>query len=392
MTSPPDGPVALRGRLLIGGALVRGAVVMQGGLISEVVLEAQLAAGRLPARVLEAGIITPGLIDLQVNGGFGLEVGADAGALRALAARLPSTGVTAFLPTLISRTPAQYRTAFAAFEDARDAAGARPLGLHLEGPFMATARAGAHPREAIERADPALFDEAITRGLLRLVTLAPERPGAVALIGRLRARGVVVSLGHSDASCEDFRRGVDAGASMATHLYNAMSPFRHRAPGAVGAALTDDRIVASLIADGVHCHPIALALALRAKGADRLALVTDATAAAGLGPGLFTLGGQTIISDGRTVCLSDTTLAGSALTLDQAVRNFVAFTGAPPEQPLHMATAVPARLLGLDTKGRLARGCDADLVLWSDDLRVVTTFMGGRTDAQGWAAAAPGAG
>jgi N-acetylglucosamine-6-phosphate deacetylase len=373
-----DRPFAVRGKLLIDGRLRPGAVVVgEGGTIAAVLTAAEATPERLPPWVLEAGIVTPGLIDLQMNGGFGFEVGASAEALRGLAARLPATGVTAFLPTLVSDRPQSYPAAFEALAEARGAPGATALGLHLEGPMIAARRAGAHAREAIEQADPALFDRAIALDLLRLVTLAPERAGALALIGRLRARGVVVSLGHTEADLAQAVAGIDAGATLVTHLYNAMSPFEHRAPGTVGAALTDSRVVASLIADGVHAHPAALALALCAKGADRLALVTDATAAAGLGPGTFSLAGRTIVSDGVAPRLADGTLAGSALTLDQAVRNFVAFTGAAPEQALHMATAVPARLLGLTDKGRLAAGYDADLVLWSDALEVTTTLLRG---------------
>jgi N-acetylglucosamine-6-phosphate deacetylase len=189
---------------------------------------------------------------------------------------------------------------------------------------------------------------------------------------------VAVSLGHTDATAGELTAGVDAGATMVTHLFNAMSPFNHRAPGAVGAALVDDRVVAGLIADGIHADPLALRLALAAKGAGGLALVTDATAAAGLGPGRFQLGGTDLVSDGRAARLASApaTLAGSALTLDQAIRNFVAYTGAAIEDALAMATSVPAWLLGLGDRGRLAPGACADLVLWSDTLEVEATFFG----------------
>ena len=372
---------AVRGRLLLDGKLVPGAVVFSGATIREVIRGDAIARDRLPAQVIDAALVTPGLIDLQVNGGFGHDLAAGGAALRALAQRLPATGVTSFLPTVISGPPERYRTAADAIEHTGGAAGATPLGLHLEGPFIAPARAGAHARAAIAAADAAILDEACARGILRLVTLAPERAGALALIARLRAGDVVVSLGHTDASFEELTAGIDAGATMVTHLYNAMSPFGHRAPGAVGAALTDARVVAGLIADGVHAHPAALRLARAAKGPDGIALVTDAVAAAGLGPGRYTLADQAVISDGAAVRLAadGVTLAGSALTLDQAVRNFVRFTGAPVEEALHLATEVPARLLGpaAATKGRLAIGADADLVLWSAALEVERTIIAG---------------
>ncbi len=369
---------AVRGRLLIAGRLRPGAVVVASGRIAEVITD-PAAAATLPATTFDASIVSPGLIDLQMNGGFGLEVGADAEAIRQLAARLPATGVTAFLPTLTSSWPDAYRATYAAFAAAaRDTFGAAPLGLHLEGPFLAPDCAGAHSRQVIESARPDLLDQLLEGDALRLVTLAPERRGALQMIERLRRRGVVVSLGHTAATLDEMRQAVDAGATLVTHLFNAMSPFQHRAPGAVGAALVDDRVVASVIADGVHCHPAALQLALRAKSADRLLLVTDAVAAAGMDAGRYQLGGQTIVADATAARLEDGTLAGSLLTLDQAVRNMITLAGASPAQALNMASEVPARVLGLTNRGRIERGYVADLVLWNSVLQVVDTFAAGR--------------
>jgi N-acetylglucosamine-6-phosphate deacetylase len=367
---------AVRGDVLLGGNLERGAVIVEGDRIAAVVREPR--DGDLPATVIEAAIVAPGLIDLQVNGGYGVEVGADPEAIRHLAARLPETGVTAFLPTVVSSPPAHYRQAFAAFAAARSAPGARVLGLHIEGPFLALSRAGAHRRELIEAADDALFASLLTGGGLRLMTLAPERSGAIERIRRLRERGVVVSLGHTEATYEEFAAGVDAGATMTTHLYNAMSPFRHRAPGVIGASLVDDRVTAGLIADGIHSHPASLRLAVRAKSARRIALVSDMMAAAGMPPGQYELGGQSVIVDERSARLADGTLAGSVVTLDQAVRNVVRWTEATPAEAIAMASEVPANLLGLADSGSLTSGHVADLVLFDASLGVATTIVGGR--------------
>jgi N-acetylglucosamine-6-phosphate deacetylase len=324
--------------------------------------------------------VSPGLIDLQVNGGFGVEVGGDAAALRALAARLPSTGVTTFLPTAVSSGAAEYRALAGAFASARGAPGARMPGLHLEGPLLAPGRAGAHRPSEIAGAGATLddvLDELVAAGAVRLLTLAPERPGALALIRRLRDAGVTVSIGHTDASFEQAVAGIDAGATLVTHHLNAMTPLRHRAPGAVGAALADDRVTIMLIADGVHVHPAALNIALRSKGPDRVALVTDAMAAAAAPAGRYALAGVEVISDGQTARLTDGTLAGSTLTLDRAVRMMAGLAGARLEDALAMASAVPAAAIGLADVGRIAVGQVADLALWSAGMEVVATIVGG---------------
>jgi N-acetylglucosamine-6-phosphate deacetylase len=302
---------AVRGRLL---GERPGAVVIRGTRIAAVLDRPRRS--ELPARVVDAPIVAPGFVDLQVNGAFGVEVGpGGAGALEALAARLPRTGVTAFLAALPSAPPETiWRLGRDLAAAAPAAGGARLLGAHLEGPFLSPARAGAHDPRIVAAARPRLPPRGV-----RLDTVAPERPGALPFIRRLVARGVVVSLGHTGASHEEMLRGAAAGARMVTHLFNAMAPFAHRAPGAVGAALIDDRLTCGLIADGVHCHAAAIRLAVRAKGPERVALVTDAMAAAGMPPGRYRLGGRPVSSDGVAARLADGTLAGSLLTMDRAL-------------------------------------------------------------------------
>ena len=370
-------PFAIVGRALLHDRLLPATVVVEHGRITRVVTDDQATIPH--ATIHRADVVAPGLIDLQVNGGFGVEVGEDPEALRHLSEVLPSTGVTAFLPTVVSATPDFYPRMFRAFRQASDCRGAVPLGIHIEGPFLSPERSGAHPRATVEAADAEALACLWESNVVRMVTLAPERPGCLDHIRRFRETGVIVSLGHTNASYEELIRGIDEGASLVTHLYSAMSPFRHRDPGAVGAALLDDRVTVSVIADGIHTHPASLQLALRCKGPDRVALVTDAIAGAGMESGVYELQGRPIHVAGGTSRLADGTLAGSSLTLDQAVRNIVQLAGASVPDALRMATAVPARVLGLhERKGRLQVGCDADIALFDAQMRVQMTFVEGQ--------------
>lgn len=329
------------------------------------------------ASPFDADLVAPGFVDLQYNGGFGVEIGAAADAIALVAARLPATGVTSFLPTLVSLRAEAYRDALAAFGHAQIAQGdAKPLGLHLEGPFLSVDAPGAHDAAAIAAADDALFDELVASGRVALMTIAPEREGALARIARLVAEKIVVSIGHTRATYEQALAAADAGATTVTHLFNAMTPFDHRAPGVVGAALADERITCGMIADGVHLHDVTTRFALRVKGPDRVVLVTDAMAAAGMGPGTYALAGKTVRVDDTSARLDDGTLAGSILTMDRAVKNVVAL-GTPLADALRMASTTPARVLGLAGKGRIAVGADADIVLLSDDLAVTGTMIAG---------------
>jgi len=358
--------------------------LLEDRLVSDVLIDiadgriASVQAGAAPRDdAMSAELVAPGFIDLQINGAFGVEVDAGGAAVATLAERLPRHGVTAFLPTLVTLQADAYRRAIAAFTATRAGPGARPLGLHLEGPFLSPDAAGAHERAWIESAGDALFDELADSDAVAMMTLAPERDGALERIARLVARGIVVSVGHTRATYDETVRAFDAGASMVTHLFNAMSPLAHRAPGVVGAALLDDRVTCGLVLDGVHAHAAAVRIALRTKTPSRIALVTDAMAAAAMGPGAYTLAGRAVTVDATSARLADGTLAGSILTLDAAVRNAVTL-GVSVEDSLRMASAVPARVLGAASKGRIAAGADADLVLLDGDLRVRATIAAGQ--------------
>jgi N-acetylglucosamine-6-phosphate deacetylase len=324
-------------------------------------------------------IVAPGFIDLQVNGFAGHDATQGVEAIERISAALTATGVTAFLPTLISRPVAEGRAFVEAAARAR-ARGARVLGAHLEGPFLSPLHAGAHdPAEMLEPTRERVA--ALLAVPPRMTTLAPELPGALEAIASLQEAGVLVSLGHSAGTAEQASAGFAAGARFVTHLFNAMSPFRQRQPGLPGAALLDRRPTLGLIADGEHVHPLAMELAIRLRGPRGIALTTDQTTAAGAPPGSHLLGGEEVVSDGRTVRRGDGTLAGSTATMDGMVR-VLAGLGVGLREAVEMATLTPARALGEPRLGRLRAGMPADLVVLDSQLRVRVTMVGGRVCPQ----------
>jgi N-acetylglucosamine-6-phosphate deacetylase len=366
------------GGLVVGAAGVEPAdVLVEDGAIVAVgpSLPAPDGAVVVPADGL---FVAPGFVDLQINGAHGIDLTVEPERLWEVAALLPRYGVTGFLPTIVTSPPEVVERAMAALA-ARPAgfAGAEPLGLHLEGPMLNPDRRGAHPGSLLRQPDPALVEGWSRQAGVALVTLAPELPGALPIIEQLVGSDVVVSAGHTAASVAELSAAVDTGVSYITHLFNAMAPFSHRAPGPIGVALADQRLTVGLIADGIHVHPTAVAVAWRALGPDRLNLVSDAVAALGLPAGSSRLAGRdaTVGEDG--VRLADGTLAGGATALDGAVRNLIAFTGCSVSEALATVTSTPARVLGLARKGVVAPGFDADLVLLTRDLEVVATIVAG---------------
>jgi N-acetylglucosamine-6-phosphate deacetylase len=323
-------------------------------------------------------LVAPGYVDLQINGAFGIDLMREPERLWELGERLTASGVTAFLPTIPSAPDGVVPRAIEAMRHRPDGfRGAEPLGLHLEGPMLSRARRGAHDPANLRSPDPAEYGAWSRAGGVAMVTLAPELPGALDAVKHLTSGGVLVAAGHTDASTDEMTAGVNAGITAVTHLYNAMAPFAHREPGPIGVALTDPRLTATVIVDGQHVHPVAVAAAWAALGPDRLALVTDAVAAMGSAPGPSTLGGAEVSVSEVAVRTKDGRLAGSLLAMDVAVRNLVEATGCSHDQAIRCATAVPARLVGAVGRGEIAAGNRADLVLLDPSCQVVGVVVGG---------------
>jgi N-acetylglucosamine-6-phosphate deacetylase len=372
--------ISVAGRLVLEDRVAAGRLAIEDGRITDVALDDDRVGGD-DGGDDDSPFIAPGFVDVHVHGWGGHDAMGGREALDGMARALLRHGVTSFLPTAVT-APLDGLAAFA--EGVRTwlpnapADGAQPLGFNLEGPFLADARRGAH--EAAHLRDPAAVPRAGLDGLvegLRLLTVAPELPGATDLIRWLHDRGVTVSIGHSAAVLAEARAGYAAGATSTTHLFNAMSGLDHRAPGLALAALLDDAAYVELIADGIHVHPAMWQLITRLKPADRLLLVSDALAIAGTGEGRGRIGDLEVeVRDGRATLASTETLAGSVIALDDAVRNVVGSGMALPAA-VAAASRNPLGLLGITDRGRLAPGQAADLVELDEDLSVLRVMRGG---------------
>jgi N-acetylglucosamine-6-phosphate deacetylase len=378
----------LNGRVMTERGLVEGlAVRIEGERIAALGPAVEVAGGA-EARDLHGALLLPGFIDIQVNGGDGLLFN-DQPTLATIArigAAHRTFGTTGFLPTLISDDLDAVRAAVEAARAAIEGQVPGVLGIHIEGPYLNVARRGIHQASKLRRTDASSFALLTSLKVGRtLVTLAPEAT-SLETIERLVHAGVVVSAGHTNARYALVRAALDHGLSGFTHLFNAMSPLTSREPGAVGAALEDERAWCGIIVDGVHVDPVVLKLALRAHPHDRFNLITDAMPCVGSDQTSFQLQGKTItVRDGACFDAAGT-LAGSALDMATAVRNAVKLLGLDLADASHMASRNPAEFLGLEHEhGRIARGCFADLVLLDDDLRVLDTWIHGRaaSDADG---------
>jgi N-acetylglucosamine-6-phosphate deacetylase len=364
----------LAGRTLLpSGQIVEAVITMQGGAITEVGLGLDPAAD-----VTVKGTIVPGFIDLQLNGAYGYDFTRDGRTVADVAARLPATGATSFLATIITSPWEDYGPRLRDVKlAAQGAAGAHILGVHLEGPYLNPKRAGAHDPAFLRPIDVAEIVAWADPTIVRMVTLSPELPGALEAIRALRQRGIVVSAGHSAATYEEATAGFAAGIGWGTHLFNAMNPLGHRGPALAGALLVSD-VPCGLIVDGIHVHREMVKLTYRLKGTRGITLITDAMEAMGMSPGVYRLADRDVVVDDETARLLDGTLAGSILTMDAAVRNMLAFTGCALADAVTMASALPAQILNLDQKGRIAVGYDADLTVLDEKLRVAQTWVGGR--------------
>ena len=332
-------------------------------------------------------IIAPGYIDIHVHGGAGHDVMQDDPSGRvAFEKAMARHGVTSYVATTVTASMDRILGALdrlgnvISAEDAEHAhVGARPLAIHLEGPFISPAKCGVHPTEYLIAPTPELFSKVweASGGTLKIMTIAPELPGAPEVIREALQQGVYTCIGHSNATFSEAVEGIDAGAVSATHTFNAMRALDHREPGILGAVLSSDRVMADIIVDGIHVAPAIVKLFLKAKGMENAILITDAISATGMPDGSYQLGPFQVEVRGDR-CEYQGKLAGSVLTLDRAVRNVVSFADWTLQQSVILATRNPARMIRAETKGTIAAGNDADLVFLTPQGEVVNTMVGGR--------------
>jgi len=389
-STPPT--VSEEGRIaVVGGRVVAPSGVVEADVIIE---DGRVDAIPEPGHVVSGSVIDatgllvcPGFIDVQINGGFGHDFTGNPESVWDVGERLPASGVTAFLPTIITSSEEVTDRAIAVMAAGPPVGyrGATPIGLHMEGPWLSPDRRGAHDVSAIRVPGPDAADGWSSSQHVSMVTLAPELPGAYALIERLTENGVAVSLGHSNATYEQIVEAVGLGASFGTHLFNAMPPFHHRAPGVVGALLVEPDVTVGVIVDGEHLHSGSVEMAWKAKRPDHLVLVTDAMAAMGMDGGTFPLGSGQVVADGNGPRNPAGDLAGSILSYDLAVRNFKRITRCSVAEAVAVSSTNAARAIGDPKRGRLEVGRRGDVVLVDTAFNVKATIVGGMV-----AFAAPG--
>ena len=372
----------INGKLITPQQMLAGRrILIEDGIITHVQADS-MPDHTPPEYVIDAdgAWVVPGFIDSHIHGSnLADTMDASHHALDTMGAFQANHGVTSYLPTTGTASGQRIQAVLENFSTySQETPGATPLGLHLEGPYLNVARKGAQPAKYLRAPNRDEYTGWIDSGLVKLITLAPELAGSLQMIEYGIAHGVEFAAGHSSASYEQLLAAADKGLRQATHLFNGMEPLHHRRPGVVGAVLSDERIYAQVIADGIHLHPAIVKLVVHSKGAERTILITDAMRAAGLADGKYELLGQSVsIKDGACY-IANGHLAGSTLTMEQAVRNAIAFSGITLQQAVTMASYTPARALGLEAhKGQLTSGADADITLLDRNLEVIKTIVGG---------------
>lgn len=365
------------------GETAKPFVVVEDGSIVEI---GQMQASSLPSgEVLDfpGAAILPAFFDVHIHGSAGHDVmEGTPQALSVIGGFLGRHGVGAYLATTVTADMDMTLRSLEhlAREMRHNQSGAQPVGVHLEGPFLSPHKRGAHPERLLQRPSVQLLDRMwqAAEGQVRLMTIAPELPGAEETIARAVELGIRVSMGHSNATTAEAQRGVELGAASATHTYNAMRSFDHREPGLVGEVLTNDGLFAELICDGLHVEPAAVRIYWKMKGSERGILITDAMSAAGMPDGPYKLGELDVRVENGRCLIEENTLAGSTLTLDTGLRNFASFTGAGLAEIVPLTTSNPARMLGLEDRiGSIATGRSADFVILSPERTVIQTFLRG---------------
>jgi N-acetylglucosamine-6-phosphate deacetylase len=378
---------ALRGNVILEDkVLSRGVVIIEGEKISAVnAEESQLKEKDVSIIDYEDNFISPGLADLHLHGALGKDVmDGEVKSLEQIASYQACHGVTGFLGTIMSSPLDSMLKAVEAIKKARQIQlTSEILGVHIEGPYSSQRRKGAQDPDFIRemsQEEIKLLIEA-TSGLKTIISMAPEVKNNRSFIKPLTEQGIVVSIGHSDATYEEALESFEEGISHATHLFNAMSGYHHREPGVIGAVLDSPRVTAEIIADGLHIYPSALRLALAAKGYDKICLITDSIKAAGLGDGIYPMGNLEVVLKGNEARLRESgTLAGSVLTLNRAVKNAFQWSGVALNQAVNLASFNPSRVISLEQEiGSIQEGKYANLVVFDKEFNVLETYLKGRS-------------
>ncbi len=380
--------IIINGTIITPFHLVSGkAIIIKKGKIIEIVNKEELKTATLTGvEAIEAKdkFVVPGYIDIHVHGGGGSDVmDGDYESINQIAIAHSHFGTTSFLPTTMTMSKDKIIRSLRSICEAvkKGTAGAEILGIHMEGPYINPEKKGAQKEEDIKKISIEEFLEfnQASGNLIRLVTIAPEMPGAIDFIKYLYKQGIIASVGHSNATYAQTQAGIQAGLSHVTHTFNAMRGLHHREPGVIGAALTSPELTVEVIADGIHIHPIVLKILTKIKDGEKIVLITDAMRAAGLKEGTYDLGGQEVIVTKGQARLKDRTLAGSVLTMDKAVKNMVNKVGIQLSKAIQMASFNPAKSIGVDDKkGSLEPGKDADIVILNKNLEAELTMVAGK--------------